>query len=64
MPKIFVNTLDKAIFKIVDFLTFLQIFTEDLKIEESSKELRSVIFHILVFYNPICDTGHTKLQRK
>ena len=64
MPEIFMDTLDKAIVKSMDFSQFLTTFIEDLKIEKSLKPVRTVIFHGLVVYNPVFDAGHAHLRRK
>ena len=64
------TNLDKMSVKSMDFSEFLSCFTEDLKIEDlhksvkTTKTLRQDIFYGLVIYDPVRFTGLNNLRHK
>ena len=66
MPKCSTDRFDKLLVKSMDFSIFLANFTEDLKIEESSKNpqpFKSDILYCLINYDPVKSAGLSKLRR-
>ena len=70
LPKTTLDNIGKILLKSMDFLEFLNTFTEDLKIEDLcksvkiTKTLRQDIFYGLVVYDPVRFAGLNNLRCK